>query len=87
MDNVILIPRRPCTVCRIREATRLCDYVVDYVWTTLPDECGRHPRIAYMTCDAEICKQCAVRIGPGVDFCPKCAEVYRQLQKMRKKRR
>ncbi|ALS27171.1 hypothetical protein IJ21_17700 [Paenibacillus sp. 32O-W] len=56
-----------CTVCRKRKGTRLCDYVVAQIRTSIDFQTHT------MTCDALLCDECAVRVGGETDFCPKHA--------------
>lgn len=51
------VRRRACSVCGRRGAELLCD--------------GRVPGKG--TCDAPLCRGCAVSAGAGVDHCPACA--------------
>lgn len=62
--------RRLCPFCKEREATLLCDFVVDYAAD------GRR----YVTCDNEICETCAVRVAGAFDFCPVYAKLYAELR-------
>jgi hypothetical protein len=49
-------PYHKCRNCDQRRATIQCDY---------PTPNGRTD-----TCDAWLCRLCAVRVGPNRDFCP-----------------
>ncbi len=71
MGNVIHIPENACPFCRKNEATQLCDFVVDYIWTTIPSRFGRQT----ITCDNPMCKECATNVA-GHEFCPVCKELY-----------
>ncbi|SDH22863.1 hypothetical protein SAMN04489735_101733 [Aneurinibacillus thermoaerophilus] len=63
MDKVIEIPKNPCFICKKREATRLCDFVIDYIWTTMKDENGRMIGHMHDTCDMPLCEFCAYKTG------------------------
>lgn len=61
-----------CSVCGKRKGTRLCDFVVEEIWTSIDFQ--RHA----ITCDALLCEKCAVRVGGETDFCPKHANEVKQ---------
>jgi hypothetical protein len=52
--------KKPCVVCG-RPGEVLCDYPLSGAKTGA----GQRP-----TCDRLICRRCAVRIRPDVDYCP-----------------
>lgn len=54
-------PENPCAICRKEEATQLCDFVVDYIWTSKSGT-------VHLTCDLPMCKNCAHNRS-GHDFC------------------
>ena len=75
-----------CDICRKRKAEFLCDmpegriltlhirkldgstdYENSYKWITT-------------TCDAKICKECAVEVGNDIHFCMKCFERIKKIQ-------
>ena len=60
-----------CAICGKREATRYCDYIVEY--QEAPAFFRRyldfHNQSMHETCDVALCDECACRHG-GVDFCP-----------------
>lgn len=59
-----------CKFCKRKEATKLCDYPVGE-WTS------PHMIIKYgkrITCDNQMCDECAVNLGYEMDFCPDCME-------------
>lgn len=62
MKIIQKLPENPCAICRIREATQLCDFVVEYFWMS-------HRGNVTATCDLPMCKECAKLIGSH-DFCP-----------------
>lgn len=75
--TVVQMPKYPCSFCRRNEATQLCDFVIDYGGAII--FCGKdggieppHP----ITCDNEICTECAVKYN-GHEFCPSCAELHK----------
>ena len=76
MNNITELPQpeERCEICKIRKAKRLCDYVVDEVWTSIDFQ--KHA----ITCDKKLCEKCAVRLGGETDFCPKhAAEARKRL--------
>ncbi|PAD67309.1 hypothetical protein CHH83_19680 [Bacillus sp. 7586-K] len=64
-----------CWNCRKYEATRLCDFVVDEMWTSL--DFKRHA----VTCDMPLCEKCSTRLGKETDFCPKHAKEAKEALK------
>ena len=75
MGTVVLLPAHPCPYCHKNEATQLCDFVVDYIWTSHPDHFG----LQYLTCDNSMCKECATNVA-GHEFCPDCAKLYEHIR-------
>lgn len=67
------MPENPCALCRSREATQLCDFVVEYAWFSKPGLDGRY------TCDLPMCIECA-KSQPGYDFCPYHKKMLGQLR-------
>lgn len=57
-----------CHFCRKRKHTKLCDFVVGKLWTSI--DC----RTITETCDHQMCDECATELSPGFDFCPKHVE-------------
>ena len=54
-------PKFNCQTCFKREHTKLCDF--------RPDErTGK-------TCDRKLCDECAVSVGPDLDYCPEHPKV------------
>lgn len=72
---IVQMPEHPCSFCRKNEATQLCDFVVDYCWTTAKDKYGRMLGLQRETCDNQICKKCAVAVC-GHELCPSCKKLY-----------
>lgn len=65
-----------CPICKKREATQLCDYVIDYDNSIiffrnrkLFNEVNA-PGYKHSTCDLPLCKECSHEIGTNVDVCP-----------------
>lgn len=85
MGKVTKMPKYPCTFCRRNEATQLCDFVIDYSWTSLKDEKGRMIGSHHITCYNAICKECATKVV-GFEFCPSCNDLYKIIQKQHDKR-
>ena len=74
----------PCAICKKREATQLCDYVIDYDHTLIFfrnwkdfKEANESPR--YETCDLPICKECSHERN-NLDFCPHHYKLHQQVQ-------
>jgi len=57
--------RRRCSVCGDLTTVVLCDFVLEGQ-ALLFGEPGAKSR----TCDAPLCKRCAIHIPPDTDFCP-----------------
>lgn len=53
---LVRLAKPKCTVCRKRQATLQCDFPIS--------------KGASKTCDRNLCRQCAVHIGPNRDYCP-----------------
>jgi len=73
--TIVQMPDNPCPYCHKNEATQLCDFVVDYIWTTHPKHFGRMT----LTCDNPMCKDCATSVA-GHEFCPTCAKLHEYIQ-------
>lgn len=80
----------PCAICKVRKATRLCDYVVGYdrsiiFFRNYKDFKEANENTRYETCDLPLCEECS-HCENDVDFCPhhfdlhKKAELPEQLQ-------
>lgn len=55
--------RAPCSVCKARPHTQLCDFEL-------------RGKAAGRSCDAKLCASCAVKAGPGDrDLCPAHAKL------------
>lgn len=71
MDTVIDLPKNVCQICKKREATRLCDFVMSS-W----QYCGHPPKntnekmSGVNTCDVMMCDKCSKRFGE-TDLCDK----------------
>ncbi|SET85057.1 hypothetical protein SAMN05216389_14012 [Oceanobacillus limi] len=73
----------PCTICRKREATQLCDYIIEYHPVIFFRDYKRFiEQKAYQheTCDLPLCKECARKAQPGYDFCPHHYALYKQIE-------
>ncbi|MNW53642.1 hypothetical protein D3C74_312080 [compost metagenome] len=79
--------KNPCGICKVREATLLCDYVTEYhsmsvIFVNGPYAAFRSanegPRID--TCDLPMCEECAEHITDGVDFCPHHHNLHKQVR-------
>lgn len=53
-----------CWFCRKRKATKLCDFVVGYLFTSIDF------KKSTQTCDRQICDECATELGDEFHFCP-----------------
>ena len=83
--EILIMPENPCPFCGKNEATQLCDFVVDYTWTSLKDDHGIIMGSRTVTCDNAVCKECSTRIASH-DICPTCAELYEYVRKNHKRR-
>lgn len=77
-SSVIQMPKYPCQFCKKNEATQLCDFVIDYFWTSVKDEWGKMIGKCRHTCDNEMCKECAIQVA-GHEFCPSCAKLHKYV--------
>lgn len=65
----------PCAICRKREVTRLCDYVIRYNNSIIfirdyKKFVEENSACKHETCDLPMCEDCAKTAGHNVDFCP-----------------
>lgn len=76
----------PCALCKKREATRLCDYIVKYDNSIIffRDPILFHevnsPAYKHDTCDLPMCEECAYEVGYQVDFCPHHYKLHMQVE-------
>ena len=75
----------PCAICKTREATRLCDYVIGYEVSILflrnyKDFMEENMRCKHGTCDLPMCQECAESLGTHVDFCPHHYKLFKQAE-------
>lgn len=78
--NVVQMPKYPCPFCKRNESTQFCDFIIDFMWTTMKDERGRMIGLQHVTCDNQMCKECMKKVSV-LEFCPKCNELYEHIQK------
>lgn len=71
-NNIIEIHKILCEECKIREATRLCDYDIGYNI----DLEGRG-KVKRVTCDKKLCIKCATKIN-NKDYCKKHIKALKQ---------
>jgi hypothetical protein len=71
MGKKIKLPENPCAICRKREATQLCDFVIYYVWTS-------HHGNGTLTCDLPMCTECSDQRGSH-DFCHQHSQMLKDL--------
>lgn len=64
-----------CRFCKRKIATKLCDFPVG-IWAS-PHMVIKHGKV--ITCDAQMCDDCAKNIGPEMDFCPRCVERLKEV--------
>ena len=83
--EILIKPEHPCPFCGKNEATQLCDFVVDYIWTSMKDDHGRIMGAQHETCDNTMCTDCATK-ATAYEFCPTCTELYEYVQKNHKRR-
>lgn len=77
----------PCAICKVREATLLCDYVTEYhsqsvIFVNGPYEAFKSANegLRIDTCDLPMCEECAKHITDGVDFCPHHHKLFKQTR-------
>jgi hypothetical protein len=76
--EIFIKPENPCPFCGKNEATQLCDFVVDYIWTSMMG--AQHE-----TCDNAMCTDCATK-ATAYEFCPTCAKLYEYVRKNHKRK-
>lgn len=81
---VIELPKTPCALCRKKEATHLCDFVVEYNRNPIFvrgfekfKEINEHGHDK--TCDLPMCNECRYEEGQA-DFCPYHKNMLRKLE-------
>lgn len=67
-EKVTAFIKDPCAVCRVREVTSYCDFVISYYWTTIKNEQGVMIGPEHATCDLPMCDECRNKHG-YYDFC------------------
>lgn len=78
----------PCAICKVAEAERLCDYVVEYNrnpiffrdYQSFKESVERGQDRA---CDLPLCTKCRVLIN-GADLCPFHFDMYKRAQQLPK---
>lgn len=76
----------PCAICKKREATKLCDYIVKYDNSIIffrnqkLFEKVNSPGYKHDTCDLPMCDDCAKNVGHHVDFCPHHYHLFLQVE-------
>lgn len=75
----------PCPICKKREATHLCDYVIKYSNAVLfmrnyHDFVRENRGTKNDTCDLPLCEECACDIGVNVDVCPHHYKLHLQAE-------
>lgn len=85
MAEVVKMPKYPCSFCKKNEATQFCDFVIGYGWTSAKEK-GRMIGGYHITCDNQICKECATSVPGGFDFCPSCNELLKLIEKKHDRR-
>lgn len=75
----------PCAICRKREGTLLCDYVIGYNNSIIfirdyKKFVEENSACKHETCDLPMCEECAENIGHNVDFCPHHYKLYLQKE-------
>ncbi|MDR6776291.1 RNA polymerase subunit RPABC4/transcription elongation factor Spt4 [Paenibacillus peoriae] len=79
MAEVFKMPKYPCPFCKKREATQLCDFIIDHFFTTAKDEKGRMIGMQHETCNNQMCTKCMTVYG-GLEFCPSCSKLWKYIQ-------
>ncbi len=76
----------PCAICKKREATKLCDYIIEYDNSVIFFRNRQlfnkvnSPGYKHETCDLPMCNECAKNIGVEVDFCPHHYKLHIQAE-------
>jgi hypothetical protein len=83
--NNPLIFENPCAICKIREATQLCDYIVMYDNSIIFFRNYKQFREENMnghheTCDLPLCVKCSHKAGHHVDLCPHHYKLQQQAE-------
>jgi len=75
----------PCAICKKREGTQLCDYVIQYNngvvffrdWEQfqLANAAGHNE-----TCDLPLCTECSKKVGSNADLCPHHYKLHLQAE-------
>jgi len=84
--NEVGVFSNPCPLCKKREATRLCDYIIRYdnsiiffrnrqLFNKVNSPCYKHE-----TCDLPMCEECSHSVGVNVDFCPHHYKLHLQVE-------
>ncbi|MGP4063066.1 hypothetical protein [Halobacillus sp. H74] len=74
---VVKMPENPCAICRVEEATQLCDFVVSYMWMS-------NYGATTGSCDLPLCKECS-KGSEAHDFCPEHFKMLDHLELKDKK--
>src|SRR5690606_20367124 len=80
----------PCAICKVREAVRYCDYVIDYQPIIFYRDYKmfiEQKNFQYETCDLPMCKECANQLHPGIDFCPHHNDLHQKVKLPEKQRK
>lgn len=76
----------PCALCKKRESTKLCDYIVKYdnsvIFFREPKLFHEvnQPNYKHETCDLPMCEDCSKNVGNQVDFCPQHHKLHLQIE-------
>lgn len=75
----------PCAICRVREATKLCDYVIGYEHSTIflrgyKQFVQENTRCKHETCDLPMCGECVKKNSRNIDFCPHHYKLFVQAE-------
>ena len=78
MDKIVPF-RNVCPICKKKEATKLCDYVIDYLQPHFyRSRLDSRNSLKYETCDLPMCEECAVN-HLAYDFCPHHNKLFQQV--------
>lgn len=76
----------PCAICHKQQATRYCDYIIDYFnpqffMRDFQQLCANSGP-SYETCDVPMCEECAKNIDWEMDFCPYHYAIYQKAKEL-----
>lgn len=86
MNKAINIGNGICSICKRKEVSRWCDYIIDYDNSILFvrsrqlfNEINRRGA-KYQCCSLPMCEECAFSVGHDTDFCPHHFGLHRKSE-------